>query len=201
MEPELERIADRIRAWRSESGLTLQALARQSGVATSTIQKVENRQMIPTVAVLLKIARGLGRRPSEFVSDEIDESEVVHLRPKDRPVIGKKGLNLERLTGDLFDPEIDVWRITMKGGQGSGAGTIRFEGEAMILCEEGEVSFRVGSDEFQLHEGDSLHFKAVLPHSWRNAGDSPARFVIIGTVPARSRGVLQRRLAAVAAQG
>ena len=63
IDPDLERIAGRVRRWREEAGLTLLELARRSGVAASTIQKVESLQMVPTIGVLLKIARGLEHQP------------------------------------------------------------------------------------------------------------------------------------------
>ena len=56
----LADMANQIRVCRSADGLTLQQLATRSGVAASTIHKVEARQMVPTVSVLLKIAKGLG---------------------------------------------------------------------------------------------------------------------------------------------
>ena len=61
IEGELAAISGRVRRWREEKGLTLQQLAERSDLAPSTVQKVETGQMIPSVAVLLKLARGLGR--------------------------------------------------------------------------------------------------------------------------------------------
>jgi transcriptional regulator with XRE-family HTH domain len=63
-------MASQIRAYRAADGLTLKQLAGRSGVAASTIHKVESQQMVPTVGVLLKIAKGLGRRPRELIRDE-----------------------------------------------------------------------------------------------------------------------------------
>ena len=74
--PALADMADQIRSSRSEDGLTLQQLASRSGVAASTIHKVESQQMVPTVSVLLKIAKGLGRRPDELIRDEVWSAEA-----------------------------------------------------------------------------------------------------------------------------
>ena len=71
VDAELARISQRIRRWREEAGLTLQDLARRSELATSTIQKVETAQMVPSIAVMLKIARGLGR---PFVERNVGET-------------------------------------------------------------------------------------------------------------------------------
>jgi transcriptional regulator with XRE-family HTH domain len=196
VDTELVRIARRIREWREASGLTLQDLARRSDVATSTIQKVETFQMIPTVAVLLKIARGLGRSASEFVSGTEPVSEVVHLTPEQRhPVGSRRRMVVERLSGDLLDAEVELWRVTVQPGRGSGREPLDYVGEEIVVCEEGKITFRIGEGDYVLGPGDSLHFKASAPHSWQNDGDVPARFLILGTVPAALRGALHDRVA------
>jgi transcriptional regulator with XRE-family HTH domain len=193
---ELARISQRIRSSREQAGLTLQELARKSGVATSTIQKVETEQMIPSVAVILKIAKGLGKGAADLVRDGDDETEAVHLRAVDRHPIGTPGrLLVERLTGDLFDPVLETWRVTLHPGASSGRSPIRYDGEELVICEGGSVVVRLGEDEHALATGDSLHFKASIPHGWRNDGDSAAAFTITGTLPRKLRTALRRRAA------
>ena len=101
---------------------------------------------------------------------------------------------LERLTGDLLDLELEVWRVEVHPGHGFGKGRIRYEGEQAVVCDQGEVTFHVGEQEIVLRAGDSLHFKAVLPHGWENRGSEPARFTVIGTVPQALRAALHERL-------
>lgn len=205
MEPvvdtELTRISRRIRAWREQAGLTLQELARRSGVATSTIQKVETEQMIPSVAVVLKIARGLGRRTAELVEGSDEELAVAHLRARDRHPFGMpEGLIVERLTGDVFEPSFESWRVTLYPGFSSGRDPIAYAGEELVVCERGALSVRVGETEYALRAGDVLHFKASIPHSWRNRGESPVRFTLTGTLPRKLRAAL-RESAAKASEG
>ena len=196
LDAELARIGQRVRAWREEQGLTLQELALRSGLATSTVHKVESAQMIPSVAVLLKLARGLGRRPAELIHDEGAPLEVLHLRSRDRRPVGVRGkLRVERLTGDLVDPALEAWRVTVHPGHSSGGDAIRFDGEELVVVEEGEVTFRVGGRDHVLGAGDSFHFKSNAPHGWRNDGDVPARFLVVGTQALRFRAVMQSRVA------
>lgn len=198
IEDELARINQRVRQWREEKGLTLQQLAERSELAPSTVQKVETGQMIPSVAVLLKLARGLGRRMTELVHDADYERDLVHLRADQRTPLGVEGkMVVERLSADLADPALEMWRVTVHPGVSSGRAPIQFEGEELVLCERGQVVFRVGDEETRLRAGDSLHFKASLPHSWHNASRSPARFLIVGTLPQQLRRAIQRRVAAV----
>ena len=193
MDEALDQISRRVRRWREEQRLSLQELAGRSDVAASTIQKIETGQMVPSVAVLLKVARGLGRRPAEIVGDEPEEQEVVLLRAKQHPTLraGSK-VRIERLSGDLFDPAIELWRIHLHPGYGSGKGEYAYDGEEVVICEEGQITYRVGGEEHRLEAGDTLHFKAALPHQWWNSGDTAARFIIAGSYPKGLRGALHR---------
>jgi transcriptional regulator with XRE-family HTH domain len=195
VDEELALIALRVRRWREDNHLTLQELARRSGVAASTIQKIETQQMIPTIAVLLKIARGLDRAPSDLIRSDSDEHQIVHTRAEERHPVGlREGMQLERLVGDLFEPHLEVWRITHGPGSGSGRTRIRFEGETLILCESGEITFYVGEQTIKLGAGDSLHFKSTLPHGWRNNGSGDSSFLNIATLPRVIRARLQQSL-------
>ncbi len=195
IESDLARISQRIREWRKQQGLTLHDLAARSGLATSTIQKIETAQMIPSVAVLLKVARGLGRRPAEIVHDGENEPDAIHLRADARHPVGVPGQMLvERLSGDLYGSALETWRVTLHPGVSSGRGSIQYEGEELVVCETGRVTFLVGEEEYVLGAGDSLHFRASIPHAWRNDGDGIARFTVTGTVPPSVRAAVHGRL-------
>lgn len=44
----------------------------------------------------------------------------------------------------------------------------------------------------------TLHFKASIPRSWRNDGESPARFIATGTLPKKFRAMMHGRVAEAA---
>jgi len=191
MDEQLEQVARRLRAWRDEAGLTLQQLAAKCGVATSTIQKVETRQMVPTIAVLLKIADGLGKRASDFVGDEDSRFHVHHTTAEARPVFGDgKAVRVERLAGDLHGSALEVWRVRHDPGAGLFRDGFHFRGEVLVVCERGELTVRVDGKEYVLGGGDSLHFKADLPHGWENRGNVPVELTVIGHLPPALRAVL-----------
>ena len=54
------RIAGRVRELRAARGLSLDALARRSGVSRSMISLIERGESSPTAVVLEKLAAGLG---------------------------------------------------------------------------------------------------------------------------------------------
>ena len=192
---EIARINARIRRWREDAGITLQELGKRSGLATSTVQKVETGQMIPSVAVLLKLSHGLGRRPTELIREGDSDLDIAHVRAEDRDRTGhEKSMVIERLSGDLSDPALEMWRIHLQPDASSGSGSIHYEGEQIVVCEKGRVTFTIGGDDYELEAGDSLHFKAHLPHSWQNRGRREARFTVTGTLPAKFRAMIRSRV-------
>lgn len=195
VEEQIARVSQRLRRWREEESLTLQELGRRGGLATSTVQKVETGQMMPSLAVLMKLARGLGRPLTELLEDPGIEVEVFHSKACDREGARVGGsLVAERLSGNLQRSSLETWHVTLQPGTSSGSDPIQYEGEELVFCEAGHVTFRVGEDEYRLHPGDSLHFKASIPHSWYNEGDETARFTITGTLPPLFRTLIESRV-------
>ncbi len=191
----IAHISRRIRRWREDDDLTLQELAERGGLATSTVQKVETGQMMPSIAVLLKLAHGLGRPIAEMFADDDAEIDVFHSKACERESVSAGGtLVVERLSGNLVKSALETWQVSLEPGASSGSDPIQYEGEEFVVCEEGLVTFRIGEEMYALRAGDSLHFRAGIPHSWYNEGCVLARFTITGTLPLLFRSLMQSRV-------
>jgi quercetin dioxygenase-like cupin family protein len=46
-----------------------------------------------------------------------------------------------------------------------------------VIVLEGRMEFDVDGVTHDVGEGDSIHFRAVRPHCWRNPTDQPARAI------------------------
>jgi transcriptional regulator with XRE-family HTH domain len=183
-------LARRVRASREEQGWTLQDLATRSGVAVSTIQKIETGQMVPTLSVLSKVANGLRRRVSFLIGEDTGDVEVSHRPARDRRTVqAKNKVRIESLAGELRDPEFDAYEIFIPRGQDSGPDPGTHRGDELVLCLQGRIELRIGDRVFDLRPGDSVHFKSIAPHSWRNIGQSEARMILVGCYkPYRAKG-------------
>lgn len=203
MDEDLKRIAARIRSWRDEAGLTLQQLGDRSSVSASTIHKIENLQTVPTIAVLLKVAHGLNRRPSELLAEVDVGRQVAVMRRDDRQTlaIDDRGA-IEHLVGTIPRNKLDVWRVRLEPGVGAGMEghePCQFHGEIVILVEEGLIRAEIGGETFEIGPGDSIHFDPSLPHRWLAAGEKPAQAVVLASIPERLQGALVERIAAATA--
>jgi transcriptional regulator with XRE-family HTH domain len=205
LDDDLKRIAARLRGWRDEAGLTLQKLGDRSGVSASTIHKIENLQTVPTISVLLKVANGLNRRPSELLEDIETEKQVAILRSQDRHRLSiTEHVELEHLIGMIPRNRLDAWRIHLGAGRGAGMpGTDawNFYGELMIFVEEGCIEVELGGESYVIEAGDSIHFDSSTPHSWVAGRGKPARVTAIAMIPEHLHADARSRAAAVAVSG
>jgi len=147
--PALTDMADQIRSCRVADGLTLQQLASRSGVAASTIHKVESQQMVPTVSVLLKIAKGLGRRPEELVRDEM-------AIPKLASSARRTPLLDDRMARSEDSHRASVRRIDVTHDRPFPTVDLDFSQRAIILVERGGVHLQAGEERFALQAGDCI---------------------------------------------
>lgn len=150
----LNDMANQLRACRARDGLTLQQLAIRCGVAASTIHKIEAQQMVPTVSVLLKIARGLGRRPEELVRDrfrDIPGSDGPDAIPGDGSETGA-----ER----PFDRTVGAWRVD--ANRGERLDLIRLEPgqRAIVFVERGQGELSGPMRRLRLGAGDCAELEA-----------------------------------------
>jgi transcriptional regulator with XRE-family HTH domain len=199
LEDDLKRIAARIRTWRTDARLTLQQLGDRSDVSASTIHKIENLQTVPTIAVLLKVAHGLGRKSSELLAEVEVGDQVAVLRGDDRPRarFGSGG-EIEHLIGTIPRSQLDVWRIRLAPDTGVGMpGTEawQFHGEVALLVEHGFIDAMIGNESYTLSKGDSLHFDPSHPHRWIAAKGEPAQVLVMAILPERIQADLAIRIA------
>lgn len=147
--PALADMAAQIRSCRTADGLTLQKLASRSGVAASTIHKVESQQMVPTVSVLLKIAMGLGRRPEELVRDEIAMSKPA--------TSNRRTAVLDSRESQPNDSHrASVWRIDVAHDRPFPPVLLDSNQRAIVLVEQGTIQVRAGEQRIEMNAGDCI---------------------------------------------
>jgi transcriptional regulator with XRE-family HTH domain len=195
MEEHLTHIAERTREWREQAGLTLKELGERAGVSASTVHKVENRQVSPTIAVLLKIARGLGRHPTELLALR-NEPLRYRVRSQNEPTMlgDSERTHVTRLGSDLHDARLELWRAVIQPGELCWDGIVEDEGEIITLCESGEIHLQIDGEAHRLGPGDSLHCKTSIPRRWSNRGSDPAVVTLAFSLPRGHGENLPRRL-------
>jgi DNA-binding XRE family transcriptional regulator len=197
-----EGFGARVRRLRKEAGLTLQALSAQSGLAASTLSKVENGKLSPTYDNLLKLANGLGVDQMRLFADGEPSGRTA------QPTAGPAGrLTVTRVADRLNHPPgvhyqydvlasgllqrvMDPAVITILAREMAGPDQlIRHEGDEFALVLEGAVVFH---SEFYapipLETGDSLYYDARMGHGFVSTSAAPARILNIVGFGSREMG-------------
>jgi transcriptional regulator with XRE-family HTH domain len=173
------------RGLRHEKGMSLQELARESGVSVGMISQIERDIANPSVRVLTALRRALNMPMQEMFSDTPDISDEDPLflrRVEKRPHIDLGSLQKELLTsGGNHHLQMMILTIAPEGSSGKTALSYPAEKGGLVL--EGELTLSVNGQSAVLMEGDSFVFDSALEHGFRNDSDAPARILwVIGAV-------------------
>jgi uncharacterized cupin superfamily protein len=111
----------------------------------------------------------------------VDEEEVasdptVFVRDgEQRPILtSHTGIDLAGISGTYGRFYLAGARATVVPGASSGDHLLEHPGEELVYLLEGVLEFVVNHQTYRLQPGDSLHFRTVQPHSWRNPGTADA---------------------------
>jgi transcriptional regulator with XRE-family HTH domain len=175
------RLGRRVRALRRERGLTLDGLARRSGVSRAMISKLERGEKNPTPVVAAKVAEGLGVSLSQVVGVE-ERREVVVVHRERRMVMRDPETGFERqlLSPSFGGRGIEFIRNVVPIGSTSGEFPPHRRGVSeYVVVERGRLRALLGSDEYFLERGDALYFEADVTHRFDNAGEGECSYYLV----------------------
>lgn len=178
-------IGEKIRRLRTGGNLSIQKLAQKSGVSPAGIYKLEMNEMTPSIVTLMKIAGALGKKASYFIEDVESVRNVDFIKADERKSVYNKEsrILIEHIAAKLEDCKLYCGILTVKKGGGTWKETISHAGEEFFFCLGGEIEMMVGEEVYSMKEGDSIHFKAEMPHQWRSRSDGDAKMLYVLTPP------------------
>jgi transcriptional regulator with XRE-family HTH domain/uncharacterized cupin superfamily protein len=185
MPTETATLGERIRHLRRQAGLSLKQMADATHISLGFLSMLENNKHDISMGKLLKIADFLAV-DIRALMPALDLPDVIHTKasaPHKRVSVADGTVELSILTdGDTTSMLPMV--VSLQPGATLGEPSSH-HGQEFTLVLAGEVTVRVGIQDFTLRIGDSLYYDAMLPHAFRNTTDKPARFVSVTN--ARSR--------------
>jgi transcriptional regulator with XRE-family HTH domain len=176
MEPIEHRIAQRVRDLRTSRGLTLEALAKESGVSRSMISLIERAESAPTAVVLERLATGLGVSLASLFDSPGPRPEPLARRAEQLqwrdPASGYVRRNVS--------PPSPIQIVEVEFPPGArvefGAGP-RVHQQVWVL--DGSIEVRAGDLCYQLNAGDCLAFTLDRTTAFSNTTSVPARYAVV----------------------
>ena len=178
-------IGRKLKSSRLKRDKTIQNLAEMSRVSSNMISRIERGLTIPSVEILMKLADSLGLSLSYFV-EEAEKGNNIVFTPagQGEPIFFFEDKHqITSLTQGLRDPGFSVFVDTLEPYCDSGEGGMVHTGEEFAMVLEGSLDFVIEGEEFHLGKGDSLSFKASMPHSWKNINNQQAKVLWIVSPP------------------
>lgn len=175
----LSRLAARLKQARQRQGLSLDAVARLSGVSRSMVSQIERGESSPTVATLWNLTRALQVDFAGLLDTQpAPVIEVVTARQAPRIAGHGKGCRIIILSPPQQAGRFEVYDIGFDAGgtldsDPHGAGT-----QEHLTVLEGAVEVRSGDETRTLETGDTAHYRADLAHRIA-APAGPARVFLI----------------------
>ena len=179
-------IGEKIRKLRKEERLTLQDLSELSGLSKPLLSQIENAQVIPPIATLLKIAKGLKVGIHFFFEEEGDRQKFVLLRGSTVPASRRRSGNdapqaylYHSLAPGLRKKSMEPFLVEFTPGKWEDSLLYRHDGEEFIYLLQGELELHYGQEIMILKPGDSIYYDSSEAHGYISRGDDKAKAVAV----------------------
>lgn len=175
-----------LRRLRVKRGLSLERLARASGVSRAMLGQIELGQSTPTINLLWKISRALEVPFSTLVTDA-SAREATILRSKNAKLLtSADGSFTSRALSPTDAPRSTEFYELRLAPQGAEHAEAHAPGTTEnLVVAYGAVIIRVGKSRHELGAGDAILFDADVGHSYENPGSSEALMYLVMTYAER----------------
>jgi len=184
-------VGEKISTLCADKSISKEELANRSGLSVDQIDLIENRDTIPSLSPLIKIARGLGVRLGTFLDDSEELGPVVHLHSEtQKPATFSSQLSSANSHLDFFSlaarktgRHMEPFLIDIKPSLTNEPILSSHEGEEFIFVLQGSIKINYGKELHLLHKGDSIYYDSIVDHLVSALNDQPAQIVAVVYTP------------------
>ena len=171
-----------LRRLRIRRGLSLERLAKASGVSRAMLGQIELGQSTPTINVVWKISRALGVPFSALISQQ--------RRPRTALLAGARAKLLTSADGTFtsrslfpFDEarKVEFYELHLLGHAREVAEPHAPGTTENLVVAAGALELLVDTERFVLAAGDAVFFEADVPHEYFNPGDVESIMYLVMT--------------------
>jgi transcriptional regulator with XRE-family HTH domain len=166
----LAEVGPRLRRLRERRGVTLTALAAQTGISKSTLSRLESGQRRPSLELLLPLAAAHHLPLDELVGAPRVGDPRVRQQPRTRN--GRLVYPLTQQSSGLA-----VWKVVIPPERERRLRT--HAGYEWLYVLAGEMRLNLGEHDITMQPGEVAEFDTRLPHWFGPAGDEPVEILSV----------------------
>lgn len=168
-------IGSRIRDLRARRGMTLQALAEQTGLSASMLSLVERGKTSPSIGSLLVICSGLGVPMGDVLAHPPKSRKDPVSRASEQPEYRSEDNVLRRILTDDRVRGVEMAINTFGPNTGAARRPHQHAGYEYGVVLEGELTVELDDRRHTLGPGDLISYDSSQTHRIWNYGKVPAR--------------------------
>ncbi len=175
-------VGQNIKRLRSRRNLSLEALAKLSGVSRAMLGQIETGRSVPTINVVWKIACAFDVPFSTLIASTHAESMRVFPLKDARILTSASGAFSSRALFP-FDGErrTEFYEMHLVSGEVEEAEPHALGTTENLVVAHGQLEIEVAGQKRLLGAGDAILFQADVPHAYRNTGAEEAVFYLVMT--------------------
>ena len=174
-------IGRNIRARRQRLGLSLEALAKRSGVSSTMLSEVERSVKNPTVKLAYQIAKALSCTLTDLL-DERPVTPVTVIRADQRRTLidPQSGVARHGLRTELLSSGLEVVWYELPAGTSAGEMEPNRPGVTEhVSVLKGRLTLKLGEEIYELNEGDSVSYAAHTTMEYRNDSEAGCEILLL----------------------
>lgn len=181
-------VAEKIAALLDAKKIGIDDLAERSGLSMAQIELLLKSDDIPSLAPLIKIARGLGVRLGTLLDDNewhgpaICRANEQHATFSSQMTNANSHLDFFSMAGNKAGRHFEPFMIDVKPNNTTKV-LSSHEGEEFLYVLSGSVRIDYGKQVYELTQGDSIYYDSIVNHLVSAANDEPARILAIVYTP------------------
>lgn len=181
-----DRVAARLHELRNQRQLTLEQLARSSGVSRAMLWQVEQGRSAPSIKVLSRVADALGVPVTAFLEPDGGNSAVVLRQAEAKRLSSGDGLCVSRALFPFSGThDVEFYEVHLAAGAVESADPHPPGTHENLVVAHGQVVIEVADQDHALGTGDALYFSADVHHVYRNVSHHSAVLYLVVRHPGR----------------
>jgi len=175
-------IAQRLREYRLQLGLSVTQLSVVSGLSKGMLSKIENAQTAPSLGTLARLSAALNVPVTAFFRGLDEERDVFFVRAGQGMELSdrSRGGHRYQMLGSMRGPDKRMEPLLVTLMERTEVFPLyQHPGTEFIFQVSGSMDYGVGSGRYPLEPGDSLQFDGEVPHGPLALRSLPVQFITV----------------------
>jgi transcriptional regulator with XRE-family HTH domain len=174
------KLAANISTLRRQQGLSLERVAKLSGIPQGKLESIEADREPPSLNLLWSLAKVFDVPFSALLDIEQSGSTIL-IRRESCPVIPSRngGMSSRPLFASLGERPFEAYELRLAPGAEESSDPHALGTMEHIAVVQGVAQITTRDGFFRLSTGDVIIFEADAPHSYRNPGDGEAHLLLV----------------------